>query len=165
MVYFNSFDFSRQIYRIFIVSIFSLIGLKKISVLLFISFILMLIDFLKKSWRFVKQDLLKIVIARLPVYFIVLMLILYYNFYVTNCTSNLYSVDVSVSLSVNNNITGPSINIIDKNFNFSFYSSSSLSYEVRKHQKINLLAPEGSSNSDNMNILPSFSCFCFLLIF
>ena len=163
MVYFNSFDFSRQIYRIFIVSIFSLIGLKKISVLLFISFILMLIDFLKKSWRSVKQDLLKIVITRLPVYFIVLMLILYYNFYVTNCTNNLYSVDVSVSVSVNSNITGPSINIIDKNFNFSFYSSSSLSYEVRKHQKINLLAPEGSSNSDNMNILPFF--FMFLLSF
>ena len=91
------------------------------------------------------------------------MLILYYHFYVTNCTNNLYSVDVSVSVSVNSNINGPSINIFDKNFNFSFYSSSRSSYEVSKHQKINLLVPKGSSNSDNMNILPFI--FVFLLSF
>ena len=56
-------------------------------------------------------------IARSPVYFIVLMLASY---------CNLFSVDVSVP--VNNNITGRSINIFDKNFNFSFYNSSRLSY-------------------------------------
>ena len=140
---------------------FFLIWLKKMPVLLFISFLLMLIDFLKKFWRFLKQNLLKIVIARSPVCFIVLMPILYYHFYVTSCTNNLCSVDISVS--VNSNINGPSINIFDKNFNFSFYNSSRLSYEVRKYQKINLLAPKGSSNSDNMNILSFF--FIFLLPF
>ena len=57
MLCFNSFNSSQLIYRIFIVSMFSLIWLKKISVLLFISFLLMLIDFLKKFWRFVKQNL------------------------------------------------------------------------------------------------------------
>ena len=57
MFCFNSFNSSQLIYRIFIVSMFSLIWLKKISVLLFISFLLMLIDFLKKFWRFVKQNL------------------------------------------------------------------------------------------------------------
>ena len=87
--------------------------------------------------------------------------ILYYNFYVTNCTNNLCSVDVSVS--VNSNINGPSINIFDKNFNFSFYNSSRLSYEIKKYQNINLLAPKSSSNSDNMNVLPFF--FIFLLSF
>ena len=51
----------------------------------------------------------------------------------------------------------------DKNFNFSFYNSSRLSYDVRKYQKINLLAPKGSRNSDNMNILSFF--FIFLLSF
>ena len=111
----------------------------------------MLIDFLKKFWRFLKQNLLQIVIARSPGYFIVLMLMLYYHFYVTNCTHNLYSVDVSVSVSVNCNINGP----------FSFYSSSRLSYEVRKHQKTNFLAPKGSSNSDNINILSFFFMFLF----
>ena len=139
---------------------FSLIWLKKISVLLFVSFLLMLIDFLKKFWRFVKQNQLKIIIARSPVCFVVLMLILYYHFKVTNCTNNLCSVDVSVS--VNSNINGPSINILDKNFNFSFYKSSRLSYEVRKYKKINFCS---SSNSDNMNILYFFSYFCFLLFF
>ena len=56
MLCFNSFNSSQLIYRIFIVSMFSLIWLKKISVLLFISFLLMLINFLKKFWRFVKQN-------------------------------------------------------------------------------------------------------------
>ena len=50
----------------------------------------------------------KIIIAWSPVYFIVLILILYYNFYATNC--NLFSVDVSVS--VNSNITSQSIFLI-----------------------------------------------------
>ena len=90
----------------------------------------MLIGFLKKFWRLVKQNLLKIVITWEPVYFIVLMLISYNHFYVTNCANNLCSVDVSVS--VNSNINGPSINIFDKNFNFSFYNSSRLCYDVRK---------------------------------
>ena len=121
----------------------------------------MLIDFLKKFWRLVKQNLLKIIISRSPVYFIVLMLISYNHFYVTNSTNNLCSVDASVSVYSNTN--GPSINIFDKNVNFSFYSSSRLPYEVRKYQKINLLAPKGSSYSDNMNIL-SF-VFVFLLSF
>ena len=161
MVCFNSFNFSRQIYRIFIVSISSLIWLKKIPVLLFISSLLILIDSFKKFWRFVKRNLLKIVIARSPGYFIVLMLISYNHFYVTNCTNTLCSVDVSVS--VNSNINGPSINIFDKNFNFSFYNSSRLSYEVREYQKIHLLAPKSSRNSDNMSILSFF--FIFLLSF
>ena len=60
-------------------------------------------------------------------------------------------------------INGPSINIFYKNFNFSFYNSSRLSYDIRKYQKINLLAPKGSRNSDNMNILSFF--FIFLLPF
>ena len=140
---------------------FSLNRLKKIPVLLFNSSLLMLIDSLKTFWRFVKGNLLKIVIARSPGYFIVLMLISYNHFYVTNCTNTLCSVDVSVS--VNSNINGPSINIFDKNFNFSFYNSSRLCYDVRKYQKINLLAPKGSRNSDNMNILSFF--FIFLLSF
>ena len=89
------------------------------------------------------------------------MLISYSHFYVTNCSNTLCSVDVSVS--VNSNISGPSINIFDKNFNFIFYNSSRLFYDVRKYQKINLLAPKGSKNSDNMNILPFF--FIFLLSF
>ena len=89
------------------------------------------------------------------------MLITCNHFYVTNCTNTLCSVDVSVS--VNSNINIRSINIFDKNFNISFYNSSRLSYDVRKYQKINLLAPKGSRNSDNMNILSFF--FIFLLSF
>ena len=89
------------------------------------------------------------------------MLISYNHYYVNNCTNTLCSVDVSVSF--NSNINGPSINIFDKNFNFSFYNSSRLCYDVRKYQKINLLAPKGSRNSDNMNILSFF--FIFLLSF
>ena len=127
---------------------------QKIPVLLFISSLLILIDSFKKFWRFVKRNLLKIVIARSPGYFIVLMLISYNHFYVTNCTNTLCSVDVSVS--VNSNINGPSINIFDKNFNFSFYNSSRLSYEAR-----NLLASTGRRNSDNMIILSFFFIFLF----
>ena len=48
------------------------------------------------------------------------------------------------------------INIFDKNFNFSFCNSSRLSYDVRKYQKINLLVPRSSRNSDNVNILSFF---------
>ena len=84
MICFNSFNFSRQIYRIFIVSISSLIWLKKIPVLLFISSLLMLIDSFKKFWRFVKRNILKIVIAWLQGYFILMMLISYNHFYVNN---------------------------------------------------------------------------------
>ena len=140
MICFNSFNFSRQIYRIFIVSISSLIWLKKIPVLLFISSLLILIDSFTKIWRFVKQNLLKIVIAWSPGYFIVLILISYNHFYVTNCTNTLCSVDVSVSF--NSNINGPSINIFDKNFNFSFYNSSRLSYDIRKYQKLTCWHPK-----------------------
>ena len=117
----------------------------------------MLIDSLKKFWRFVKQNLFTIVIARSLVYFIVLMLISYNHFYVTNCTNTLCYVDISVSVESNTN--SHSINIFDKSFNFSFYNSSRLTHEVRKYQKINLLAPKGSSNSDNMNILSVFVIF------
>ena len=161
MICFNSCNFCRQVYRIFIVSLSSLIWLKKIAVLLFISSLLILIDSFKKFWRFVKRNLLKIVIAPPPGYFIVLMQISYNNDYVSNCTNTLCSVDVPVSF--NSNINGPSINIFDKNFNFIFYNSSRLCYDVRKYQKINLLAPKGNKNSGNMNILPFF--FIFLLIF
>ena len=52
MICFNSFNLSRQIYRIFIVSISSLIWLKNIPVLLFISFLLILIDPFEKFWIF-----------------------------------------------------------------------------------------------------------------
>ena len=121
----------------------------------------MLIDSFKKFWRFVKRNLLKVVIARSPGYFIVLMLISYSHFHVTNCSHTLCSVDVSVS--VNSNINGPLINIFDKNFNFSCYSHSRLSYDARKYQKINLLAPRGNKNSGNMNILSFF--FIFVLSF
>ena len=75
MVCFNTFNFSRLLYRIFIDPMFSLTWLKKNSVLLFISFLLMIIGFLKKFWRLKKQILLKMVIAQSPVYFMVLMLI------------------------------------------------------------------------------------------
>ena len=78
MVCFNSFNFNRLIYRIFMVSMFSLIWLKKISVL-FISFLLMLICFLKKFLRLVKQNLLKIIIAWSPVYFILQFIFILYN--------------------------------------------------------------------------------------
>ena len=96
MVCFNSFNFCRQVRRIFIVSLSSLIWLKKIAVLLFISSLLILIDSFKKFWRFVKRNLLKIVIAPPPGYFIVLMQISYNHFYVTNCTNTLCCVDVLV---------------------------------------------------------------------
>ena len=85
------------------------------------------------------------------------MLISYNHYYVSNCTN------VDVSVSFNSNINGPSINIFDKNFHISFYNSNRLCYNVRKYQKINLLAPKGSRNSDNMNILSFF--FIFLLSF
>ena len=143
-----------------IVSISTLIWLKKIPVLLFLSSLLILIDSFKKFWRFVKQNLLKIVIAQPPDYFIVLMLIPY-NHYVNNCTNTLCSVDVSVSF--NSSINGRSIIIFHKNFIFSFDNSSRLCYDVRKYKKINLLAPKDSRNFDKMNILSFF--FIFLLFF
>ena len=121
----------------------------------------MLIDSFRKFWRFVKRNLLKILIARSPSYFIILMLISYNHFYVTNYTNTSCFVDVSVS--VNSSINGPLINIFDKNINFSFYNSSRLSYVVRKYQQNNLLGPKGSRDSDNMNILSFF--FIFLLSF
>ena len=65
-------------------------------------------------------------------------------------------------VSVNSNINGPSINVFDKSLNFSFYNSSRLFYE--KYQKINLLAPKGSSTSFNMNI-SSFFIFLMFLVF
>ena len=121
----------------------------------------MLIDSFRKFWRFVKRNLLKILIARSPGYFIILMLISYNHFYVTNYTNTSCFVDVSVS--VNSSINGSLINIFDKNINFSFYDSSRLSYVVRKYQQNNLLGPKGSRDSDNMNILSFF--FIFLLSF
>ena len=45
----------------------SLIWLQKISGLLFIGILIMLVGLLNKFWRFVKQTLLKLVIARSPV--------------------------------------------------------------------------------------------------
>ena len=57
-------------------------------------------------------------------------------------------------VSANSNIS-----IFDKNFDFSLYNSSRLSYEVGKYQKTNLLASKVSSHSDNMNILFFFSIF------
>ena len=81
------------------------------------------------------------------------------NFHYTNYTNNLRSVDVSVSINSNNN--GPSICTFDKNFNFSFYNSSRLPYEVKKYQQIILLT-KGSSNFDNINILLSLFSLNFL---
>ena len=113
-----------------------------------------------KSTKDSNSSVTRLVIARSRGCSIVLTLISYNHFYVTKCSNALCSVDVSVS--ANSNINGHSINVFDKNFNFSFYNSSRLSY-VRKYQKINLLAPKGSRNSDNMNILPFF--FIILLSF
>ena len=141
MVSFNSFNSSRQIYRIFIVSMSSLTWLRKNLVRLFISFLLKLIGSWKRFCRFVKQTLFKIIIARSPVYFI---LFSYNHFYVTYCAM-LRSVDVSIS--VNSSYNGPSINIFDKNLYFSFSSSSSLPYDVRKYQRINLLATKGNAST------------------
>ena len=161
MISFNSFIFSRQIFRIFIVSISSLILLKLLPVLLFISSLLILIDSFKKFWRFVTRNLLEIVIAWSPGYFTVLMPVSYNHYYANNCTNTLCSVDVSVSF--NSNINCPSINIFNKNFNFSSYNSSRFYYGVRKYQKISLLASKDSKNSGNMNILSFF--FIYLLSF
>ena len=61
------------------------------------------------------KTLFKIVIAWPPGYFTVLMLISYNQFYVTNCTNTLCSVDVSVSM-----VNGPSINVFDKSINFKY---------------------------------------------
>ena len=121
----------------------------------------MLIDSFKNFWRFVKQNLLKIVITWSTDYFIVLTLISDNQFHVTNCTNNLCSVDVLVS--VNSKINGPLINIFDKNFNCSFCNNSRLCYDVSKRQKISLLAPKSSRNFDNMNNLSLL--FIFLLSF
>ena len=154
----NSFNFSRQIYRTFIVSIFSLFWLKKfLFFYLLVLFLLMLIDSFKNFWRFVKRNLLKAVIARSPGYFIVLMLILYNHGYVTNCTNTLRSVDVSVS--VNSKINGSSIYISDKNFNSSFYKKS------RKARKLTCWHPKVVEILKIWISCPSFSYFCFLLIF
>ena len=60
--------------------------------------------------------------------------ILHNQFYITNFTNNLCSVDVSISAK--SNINGPSINIFDKNFNFSFYNSNRLPFEVNKSQLV-----------------------------
>ena len=163
MVCFNSFNFIRQIYRTFMVSKSCLIWLKKISVLLFISFLLILIDSLKKFWRFVKQNLFTIVIARSLVYFIVLMLISYNHFYVTNCTNTLCYVDTSVSIESNTN--SHSINIFDKSFNFSLYNSSRLTHEVRKFQKLTCWHPKVVVILTIWISSPSFSYFCILLIY
>ena len=84
----------------------------------------------------------------------VLMLSSYDHGYVTNGSNTLCSVDASAS--VNSNINGSSSYIFDKNFNFSFYKKSG---KVRKYQKINLLAPKGSRNFENMNILSFFVIF------
>ena len=105
----------------------------------------------------------QVIIAQSRVYFIVLLLISCSYTYVTNCTNNLYSGDVSVS--VNSNINGLSINSFDRNFNSSLYNSSRLSYEVRKYQKMNLLSHRRSINLENRNILPFFFMFLLSLIF
>ena len=89
------------------------------------------------------------------------MLVSYNHYYANNCTNTLCSVDVSVSF--NSNINGPSINIFNKNFNFSSHNSSRLYYGVREYQKINLLASKCSTNSGNMNIVSFF--FIYLLFF
>ena len=151
MVCFNSFNFTRQIYWIFRVPISSLIWLKKIQVPLLSSFILILLESFYNFWRFVKQNLLKIVIARSPVYFIVLMLISYEHFYITNCTNTLCSVHVPVSVVQAIFLIKTSILV--------FAIVSRLPYEVRKYQNINLLAPKGSSNSDDLNILSFYLIF------
>ena len=65
---------------------------------------------------------------------------------------------IDVSIFVDSNINGPLINICDKNFNFSFYNNGRLLYDVKKYQKINLLARKGGSNPGDINIsFPSFS--------
>ena len=91
---------------------FSLIWLKEISVLLIISFLLILIGSWKRVWKFVKQTLHKKIIASSPVYFIAFMIVSYNHFYVTSCTDNTCSVDVPVSADSNTN--GLSIKIFKK---------------------------------------------------
>ena len=71
---------------------------QKIPVLLFISSLLIVIDSFKKFWRCVKQNLLKIVIAWSPDYFIVLMLISYNHIYVNNCTNTRKFLLIAISM-------------------------------------------------------------------
>ena len=123
----------------------------------------MLIDFFKKFWRFVKRNLLKIVIARSPGHFIVLMLISYNHFYVTNYTNTLCSVDVSVS--VNSNINCPSINIFDKNFSFSITIAADCLTMSENIKKLPCWHPMVAEILTIRISCPFFSYFCFLLIF
>ena len=125
LVCFTIFIFIRQIYMIFI-GLMSFLVASKSPVLLLNSFLSMLIGFLNKFLGFVKQILLKTIITRWPIYIIVLMLISYSHLYIANCSNNLCSNNCSVS--VNNNISGPSLNILHENF--SFCNSSRLPYEV-----------------------------------
>ena len=74
LVRFSSFNFSRQIERIFTVFVFSLTWLKKISFLRIIGFLLMLIGSSKTFWRFLKQTLHQIVRAGHQFIFYVLLL-------------------------------------------------------------------------------------------
>ena len=94
--------------------------------------------------------------ARSPFHFIVLMVISYNHFYVTNYTNTSCSVDVSVS--VNSNMDGPSINIFD---NFFFYNSS----RSKNVKKLNCWHPKEVTILIIWISCPSFSYFCCLLIF
>ena len=136
MVCFSSFNFNRQTYGIFIVSMPSLIWHKKNSVLVFVSFLLMLVG-----------SLLKIVIGRSPVYFMVLMLLSYNHFYVTNCPNNLCLIDQQ------------SIFLIKTSILVFTLATGCL---MRSGNMIKLtFTPKGSSNSGNMNIFP-FLLICLL---
>ena len=115
----------------------------------------MLIGFLKRFWRFVKQNLLKKVIARSISFLIVFMLISYNHCYITNFTNFTSYVLLMFQFLL---IVISIFLIKTLVFNFSFENSSNWPYEVQKYQKINLLSPKGSSNSGNMNI------FSFLFI-
>ena len=80
------------------------------------------------------------------------MLILYYHFYVTNCTNNLYFVDFSVSVSVNSNINGPSTKSFLLKTSILVFTVAAGFITRLGNIKLNFLAPKGSSNSDILNI-------------
>ena len=117
--------------------------------------------FLKKFSRFVKRNLLKIVIAWSPGYFIVLMLISYNHYYVNNCI-NIYVLLFFQFLLIAISMVLQSTFLVKTSI-LVFTIAVDCVMMPGNIKKINLLAPEGSRNSDNMNILSFF--FIFVLSF
>ena len=120
-----------------IYSLYALFNLaQKNSVIVFVSFLLMLVG-----------SLLMIVIGRSPVYFIVLMLIAYNHFYVTNCPNNLCLIDQQSIFLIKTSI---------------LVFTLAIGCLMRSGNIIKLtFTPKGRSNSGNMNIFP-FLLTCLL---